>query len=94
MTWIEMIQLRAVNRNRNLLESILNKLINEVGQNNRKHIVMVYSSALIDTDYSIHIIHDSNKVEKLGSPLGVLIVNALREFGLVNHSVWYEIHSK
>jgi hypothetical protein len=35
-----------------------------------------------------------HKVEKLGSPLGVLIVNALREFGLVNHSVWYEIHGK
>ncbi len=60
----------------------------------RKQIIMAYSRALIDMDYSIHIFHDSNKVENLGSPLGARLVKALKEFGLVNHTVWVEIHRK
>jgi hypothetical protein len=47
---------------------------------------------MIDTDFSIHLFHDSKKVEKSGSPLGLRLASALKEFGLVNHSIWIEMN--
>jgi len=32
------------------------------------------------------------KVENNGSRLGLRLASALKEFGLVNHSVWVEMH--
>jgi hypothetical protein len=94
MKWIEVIQLRSVNNNRELLESKLQKLIDQVDKEKKKQRIMAYTRALIDTDFSIHIFHDSKKVENSGSPLGLRIASALKAFGLVNHSVWIEIHAK
>jgi hypothetical protein len=53
MKWIEVIQLRSIDGNRKLLESKLNKLIDDVGGKSKKQIIMVFSRVLIDTDYSI-----------------------------------------
>jgi hypothetical protein len=94
MKWIEVIQLRSIEGNRKRLGSELNGLINEVGEKSKKQIITAYSRVLIDTDYNIHILHDSNEVEKFGSPLGLQLVNALKVFGLVNHSVWVEMPGK
>jgi hypothetical protein len=55
---------------------------------------MAYSRVLVDTDFSINISHNSKKVENGGSRLGLRLVAALKEFGLVNHSIWIEMHSK
>lgn len=92
MKWLEVIELRAVDVNRELVESKLNALMDEVGAGGRNHKAMAYRRALVDSDYSIHILHESDPVENLGSPLGVRIVSALREFGLVNQRVWVVIH--
>jgi hypothetical protein len=54
---------------------------------------MAFSRVLLDTDYMIQIFHDSNKLENPGSPLGIRLANALKEFGLVNHSVWVDMHN-
>lgn len=93
MKWIEVIQLRAVDGNREFLESKLNTLINEVVAGSKEQTISAYHRALIDSDYSIHIFHRSNPVENFGSPLGERIVSALREFGLVNHTVWIGINN-
>lgn len=94
MKWIEVIQLRSVDSNRERLESKLQRLIDQVEKGRKKQVIMTYSRVLIDTDFSIHIFHDSKKVEKGGSRLGLRLVTALKEFGLVNHSIWIEMHSK
>ena len=54
----------------------------------------VGESLMIDTDFSIHLFHDSKKMERSGSSLGLCLASALKEFGLVNHSIWIEMHSK
>ena len=94
MKWLEIIELRSVNRNRDLLKSQLRNLINEAEQEAKKQAIKVYSRVMVDTDFSIHLFHDSKKVENSGSPLGLNLVTALKEFGLVNHSVWIEMHDK
>jgi len=94
MKWIEVIELRSVNRDREFLESKLQNLIDQVEKKRKKQRIMAYTRVLIDTDFSIHLFHDSKKVENSGSRLGLCLVNALKEFGLVNHRIWVEMHSK
>jgi hypothetical protein len=94
MKWLEIIELRSVNRNRDLLKSQLRNLINEAEQEAKKQAIKVYSRVMIDTDFSIHLLHDSKKPENSGSPLGLNLATALKDFGLVNHSVWIEMYDK
>jgi hypothetical protein len=94
MKWLEIIELRSVESNRELLESQLQKLMNEVDKETKKQAIKSYSRVMIDTDFSVHLFHDSKKVENSGSRLGLRLASALKEFGLVNHSIWIEMHSK
>lgn len=94
MKWLEIIELRSVDSNRELLESQLQKLTNDLDKETKKQAIKAYSRVMIDTDFSIHLFHDSKKVETSGSQLGLRLASALKEFGLVNHSIWIEMHSK
>ncbi len=94
MKWLEIIELRSVGRHRELLESQLQQLIDQVDKERKKKKILAYTRVLIDSDFSIHIFHDSNKVEHTGSPLGLRLSSALKEFGIVNHSIWIEMQAK
>ena len=94
MKWLEIIELRSAESNRELLESQLQKLINEVDKETKKQAIKTYSRVMIDTDFSILLFHDSIEVEKNGSQLGLHLSSALKVFGLVNHSIWNEMDSK
>ena len=69
-------------------------MIDEVNRESKMQTIKSYGRVLIDTDFSIHLFHDSKKVENSGSRLGLSIASALKAFGLVNHSIWIEMHSK
>jgi hypothetical protein len=88
MNWIEVVQLRTAERNHDILESRLIHLAEEIKREHGPGSIMVYKRSLIPTDFSIQIVHNSGKVEDAGSLLGLQLVAALKEFGLVNHSVW------
>jgi len=94
MKWIELIHLRSANSDRKILESKLQGLIDEVNMGRKRQSIVAYSRMLIDSDFSIHILHDSKEAEAGGSRLGLRLVDALKEFGLVNHSIWMEMNSK
>ncbi len=94
MKWLEIIELRSADCDRGSLESQLQKLIYEVDRETKKQTIKAYSRVMIDTDFSIHLFHDSPDVENNGSSLGLRLTSALKEFGLVNHSVWIEKYSK
>jgi hypothetical protein len=94
MKWLEIIELRSVDSNREWLESKLQKLIDQVDKEKKKQAIKAYTRVLIDTDFSIHLFHDSNKVENSGSSLGLRLASALKEFGTINHSIWIEMHTK
>jgi len=90
MKWLEIIELRSVGKNRELLQTHLQQLIDDVEMEARKHFIKVYNHVMIDADFSIHLLHESDKAENEGSSLGLRLTSALKEFGLVNHSVWIE----
>ena len=94
MKWLEIIELRSAGGNTKLLESQMQKLVNEVHEKTENHAAKAYCRLMIVTDFSIHLFHDSKEVKKSGSPLGLRLASALKEFGLVNHSIWIERHGK
>ena len=94
MQWLEIIELRSAGGKRKLLESQMEQLVNDMYEREKINPVKVYCRLMIDTDFSIHLFHDSKKMEKSGSSLALCLASALKEFGLVNHSIWFEMHSK
>ena len=94
MKWIEVIQVRSTGCDKNLLKTELLKLANEKDKNTMEEVIMVYGRVLVDTDYTIQIIHKAENVEKNGSALGLHLASALKAFGLVNHSLWVALDNK
>ncbi|UCF84188.1 MAG: hypothetical protein JSV50_00710 [Desulfobacteraceae bacterium] len=90
MKWLEIIELRSVGNKRTVMELQLNSLIDEVIQKTSQQAIKVYSHITVETDFSIHLHNDSKSADNDGSPLGQRLVSALKEYGLVNHSVWVE----
>lgn len=52
--------------------------------------VKIYENVRSGTDWSIHLQHESEKLDMWGSELAVKIKEILRKFGIVNHSIWLE----
>lgn len=94
MKWLEIIELRSVGSNRGLIMKQLREIIDEVHKNNEQQKIKVYNRVAIDSDFSIHLIHTTKNADINGSPLGLQLVSILKEFGLVNHSVWLDKFSK
>lgn len=90
MRWIEVIHLRSVNNNRKQLDLKLHELIRTVDGTTEEQSVRVYDREMIDTDICIVLFQNIRKGEIGGSRLGLRLVAELKEFGLVNHSVWLE----
>lgn len=90
MKWIEIIELRSPGNTRKQLEMHQDELTSQVERKTDKQTVKFYTSMLVDTDFSVHIFHDSSKANAKGSPLGIRLVSALKPYGLVNHTIWIE----
>jgi hypothetical protein len=52
-------------------------------------VATLYRRHGLETDVSVHIRHDA--AAGLTSPLAVHLAHALKEYGLVEHSVWEEV---
>jgi hypothetical protein len=91
MNWLEIIELRSAGNNRQLLASELQNLIHELDKAARREAIKAYSRMRVDSDFSIHLFHDSKEMETNGSRLGLRIAAALKAFGLVKHRIWIEL---
>lgn len=91
MKWFEMIHLRSTERELDQLLEAVGRLIDEVNEKKDTQVVNMYRSAGLNTDLSVHLIHNSERVANEGSQLGFCIAQELKPFGMVNHSVWIEI---
>lgn len=93
MKWLEIIELRSRSSNSKFIEDNLPSLIKELNKNSTRQSIKIYYNANIDFDLSIHLLHDSHNANNK-SHLGLQLVSALKEYGLINHSVWVEQFNK
>jgi len=88
MRWLEVIKLRSVGKDSELLKELLLSIDNS----NQSGLVEMktYRHAALETDLSVHLHWESDRPDQNGSLLGLHLVQALKEFGLIDHSVWIE----
>jgi hypothetical protein len=89
MKWLEVIQVRSVEKGSGLMEALRTPMAGE-GQSGPVKI-NIYRHAGVETDWSVHLHWTSPLPERNGSALGLRLARAFQEFGLVHHSVWVEI---
>ena len=94
MKWVEIITLRSPgNINRELVDELLKGVDEHDSETDTpKHLVeiRVYYHSVVETDLSIHIYWKSEPGSQNKSPIGLRFSSALRNLGLLNHSVWVE----
>ncbi len=89
MKWIEIIELRSAGNSPKQLQMQLQEFMKQVEKTEEPN-VKFYTRMTIDTDISIHLIHDSKRVKNTGSSLGTRLVSALKSLGLLSHTIWIE----
>ena len=93
MKWVEIISLRcSSNVDRRFLDELLKEVSQSVSTTDTPHLVEIrrYHHSTVETDFSIHIYWKSEPGRQDKSPLGLRLSSALRNLGLLNHSVWVE----
>lgn len=84
MKRLEIIHLRLANTCSNeFIESICNSY-------KEKYPLCIYRNERLSGDIGIHIMYDSTMEEKLPSTPGLSLASILREYGMVDHSIWKE----
>ena len=91
MRWSEVIMVRSAGNCSEALASALWELRNDLSQDIGKGAIRFFRREKVDSDICIVLFHSGNKTKAGGSPLGLHLVSALKEFGLVNHTVWADI---
>lgn len=96
MKHVEIIELRSSSRDNDLLKMELSRIMDETANANDLQGVSIdlYENQMVSTDFSIHLIHKSGRVDSTGSPLGLHICSALKAFGLINHKLWIEMETR
>ena len=94
MAWLEIIEIRAMGSNREILKSQLQDLINDLSKEVKLGSVKIFKQVLLETDFSIHLFHDSEKPATGCSTICSQLVSSLKDFGFVNHTVWIETFNK
>ena len=88
MKWLEVIKLRSSGKNSATLDGLLMS-IGKVAQRGLVE-MKTYRHAALATDWSVHLYWKPDRPEQDGTALGLRLAQALKEFGLVDHSVWIE----
>jgi hypothetical protein len=89
MAWLEIIEIRSVGVDKDIVQKQLSRLIDEMGDLKSRSFDIYYNTK-IDTDFNIQLFHKTENVEHKGSSIGQHLVSFFKEFGLVNHRIWEE----
>jgi hypothetical protein len=94
MQWIEIIELRTRSHRGVLQELDVESFLTDASLAVKPCAISIYRHGSIETDFSIHLIYDSKQADIHGSALGERLASLLKEFGLVNHTVWVNTPQK
>ena len=93
MRWLEIIRLRSVGIGEGSLEEFLRSLVKS--SRSRELVeIKTYRHAFLANDVSVHLHWESGRPEQDGTALGLRLGQALKEFGLTDHSSWIEEQAK
>ncbi len=82
---------RSAGGNGGLADATLKELMNSVAIEAEHEVIRVFRHEKLDSDICIVLFHNEKKTRTGGSLLGLNLAAALKEVGLVNHTIWSEI---
>ncbi len=88
MKWLEIIQIRTAQNRATHLMAELTTLLSDIQKTPGGANVILYRHADVASDFSLHLIHQSDTERPTISITGQLLSSVVREFGLVNHTIW------
>ena len=94
MAWLEIIEIRAMGSNRETLKPQLQELFNDLCKEEGLQAVKIYRHVMLETDFSIHLLHESENKETGCSTICSRLVSSIKDFGFVNHTAWIETFNK
>ena len=90
MNYLEIIELRSSNEDHEILYEKLTGFVNDLNKEYENFTVKLYRHLTVETDWSVHI-HIQTEINLTSlNQMGQRVASALKEFGLVYHSVWLE----
>jgi hypothetical protein len=91
MKWSEVIMVRSAGSNAKILAKTLRDLMADVARSSGNDDIRVFHRENLETDICIVLFHSGEKTQNGASPLGLRIVAAFKEVGLVYNTIWNEI---
>ncbi len=86
--WLEVIKLRSAGNLEKLLEVL--RATARSAQSPGLIEMKTYRHTALETDLMVHLFWESDRPGQKGSPLGHQLSRVMREFGLIDHSLWIE----
>ena len=71
-------------------EALIQEIRDSVIRHDPKMVIRIYQHAAVETDLAIHIQMAEPTANQVDAELGVRLSTALREYGMVNYTVWIE----
>jgi len=90
MKWLEVLALRTGHNQSDFAEKEILNLLGEMIIEGTLYDFELYKSITIDTDFRIHLYHESTKAEMKINEIGNQLVSKLKSLGLVNHTLWMQ----
>jgi len=90
MKWIEIIYVRSAGAQQKTLMKELKKHIDAIADTPDITELKLYRHLILKNDLVIMFHGQSNRLDAYENPLGLHLEDLLKEYGLVNRSVWVE----
>ena len=84
---LEIIEIRTAKANQEIMNEFLSTWLEQVKENESVGKVKIYKRMNLETDYGIHI-EFGGAAENGARLLGEKLASDLKEFGIVNRSIW------
>jgi hypothetical protein len=88
MKWLEVIHLRSATQKSDLLNAFLDQIVQDIGKEEGALKINLFKRVNLESDVCLQLYHESEQVKLIGSRLGMHLAEALKRFGMVNHTVW------
>ncbi len=82
---------RSAGSNGDVVDATLKELMYSEAIEAEHEVIRVFRNEKLDSDICIVLFHNGKKTRTGGSLLGLNLAAALKEVGLVNHTIWSEI---
>ena len=88
MKWLEIIQIRTAQNRSKILVGELTEILSDLRKKQNEAGVILYRHSVLPSEFSLHLVHQSDSGQPQKSKTGLLLSSVAREFGMVNHTIW------